>query len=50
MLLPIGLSEGCTLRRAVARDEVIAVGDVDRPQGRLADALFEEQRTTFAPA
>ncbi len=42
-LLPIGLSEGSTLRRPVGIDEPIGVGDVDLPQGRLLDVLRAEQ-------
>jgi predicted homoserine dehydrogenase-like protein len=42
-LLPIGLAEGCRLRRAVAKDEVLAYDDVEVPDGRLADRLRAEQ-------
>jgi predicted homoserine dehydrogenase-like protein len=42
-LLPIGLAEGCRLRRAVAKDEVLAYEDVEVPDGRLADRLRAEQ-------
>ncbi|WP_454043010.1 NAD(P)H-dependent oxidoreductase [Cellulosimicrobium sp. Marseille-Q8652] len=38
-LLPVGLAEGCTLVRPVARDAVISYRDVTLPPGRLADAL-----------
>ncbi len=33
--LPIGLSEGSVLRRAVAKDSVVTFDDVDMPSGRL---------------
>jgi predicted homoserine dehydrogenase-like protein len=46
-LLPIGLSEGCRLRRDVARDEVLAYQDVELPSARLADKLREEQDSFF---
>jgi predicted homoserine dehydrogenase-like protein len=46
-LLPIGLSEGCRLVRPVARDEAISLDDVERPAGRLADSLWDEQRELF---
>jgi predicted homoserine dehydrogenase-like protein len=50
-LLPLGLAEGCRLLRAVRRDEVLAVDDVERPAGRLADKLRAEQDALFhAPA
>jgi predicted homoserine dehydrogenase-like protein len=45
--LPIGLSEGCRLRRDVARDEVLAYQDVELPSARLADKLREEQDSFF---
>jgi predicted homoserine dehydrogenase-like protein len=41
--LPISLSEGCVLRRDVAKDEVVALNDVDLPGGRLTDTLWSEQ-------
>jgi predicted homoserine dehydrogenase-like protein len=41
--LPIGLSEGCMLRRDVAKDELISFGDVDSPSGRMAEKLWREQ-------
>ncbi|MGE0724199.1 MAG: NAD(P)H-dependent oxidoreductase [Alphaproteobacteria bacterium] len=47
-LLPMGVSEGCTLRRAVARDQAIARDDVDLPAGRLIDRLLAEQAAAFA--
>jgi predicted homoserine dehydrogenase-like protein len=45
--LPEGLVEGCTLRRAVARDEVLTYDDVVLPSGRLADRLRAEQYKRF---
>ena len=41
--LPIGLSDGCVLRRDVAKDEVISFDDVESPRGRLAEKLWREQ-------
>jgi predicted homoserine dehydrogenase-like protein len=41
--LPIALSEGCVLRRDIAKDAVLSFNDVDRPGGRLVDALWREQ-------
>jgi len=49
-LLPIGVAEGCTLTRDVARDEPIGVADVVAPDGSLVHALRAEQDRTFAPA
>ena len=45
--LPEGLVEGCRLRRAIGKDEVLTYDDVDLPQGRLADALRAEQYRHF---
>jgi predicted homoserine dehydrogenase-like protein len=46
-LLPMGLAEGCRLRRDIARDQVISYQDVDVPQGRLCDRLRAEQDARF---
>jgi predicted homoserine dehydrogenase-like protein len=46
-LLPIGLAEGCTLRRDVQRDEPLTYADVDLPPDRLADRLRDEQTARF---
>lgn len=42
-LLPMGVAEGCTLRRNVAKDEVLTYGDVYLPAGRLVDQLRAAQ-------
>lgn len=42
-LLPIGVSEGSTLRRPVGIDEPIGIADVDLPKGRVLDRLRAEQ-------
>lgn len=49
-LLPIGLAEGCRLTRAVRRDEVLTLADVERPVGRLVDGLRAEQDRLLAAA
>jgi predicted homoserine dehydrogenase-like protein len=46
-LLPIGLAEGCTLKRDVAKDAVLTFADVDLPPGRLCDRLWREQLEFF---
>jgi predicted homoserine dehydrogenase-like protein len=46
-LLPMGLTEGCRLKRDISRDEVIAYNDVVLPEGRLCDRLRAEQNTRF---
>jgi len=45
--LPEGLVEGCKLRRAVPKDQVLTYDDVDLPEGRLADRLRAEQYRHF---
>jgi predicted homoserine dehydrogenase-like protein len=45
--LPIGLAEGCRLRRAVAKDSIITRSDVELPHGRLVDRLRAEQDSMF---
>jgi predicted homoserine dehydrogenase-like protein len=47
-LLPMGVAEGCTLRRAVAKDEVLSYADVELPAGRLVDQLRVAQARELA--
>jgi predicted homoserine dehydrogenase-like protein len=47
-LLPVGVAEGCRLKRDVKKDEAIAYADVVLPEGRLVDDLREEQERVFA--
>jgi predicted homoserine dehydrogenase-like protein len=47
-LFPIGLAEGCTLKRDIPKDQVLTFNDVDIPQGRLCDRLRDEQKKYFA--
>jgi predicted homoserine dehydrogenase-like protein len=42
-LLPMGLAQGCRLRRDIAIDQVLTRSDVVLPVGRLVDALRAEQ-------
>lgn len=46
-LLPLGLAEGCRLRRDVPRDAAIRYDDVEIPGGRLCDRLRAEQDAVF---
>jgi predicted homoserine dehydrogenase-like protein len=46
-LLPIGLAEGCRLKRSVTKDEVLSYDDVLLPKGRLVDELRIEQDIHF---
>jgi len=47
-LLPMGLAEGCRLKRDIARDQAITYADVELPEGRLCDRLRAEQDTLFS--
>jgi len=49
-LLPIGLAQGCILKRAIAKDTVLTFGDVELPASRLCDRLWREQIDRFFPA
>lgn len=46
-LLPMGLAEGCVLKRNVAKDQVLTYDDVELPAGRLCDRLRDEQNKLF---
>lgn len=47
-LLPLGLAEGCKLRRSIRQDQAITYDDVVLPEGRVSDALRQEQDALFA--
>jgi len=46
-LLPIGLAEGCRLKRDLPKDAVLTFADVELPPGRLCDRLWREQVERF---
>jgi predicted homoserine dehydrogenase-like protein len=46
-LLPMGLSEGCVLKRDLPIDAAITYDDVDVPKNRLADKLRADQNRMF---
>jgi predicted homoserine dehydrogenase-like protein len=48
--LPMGLAEGCVLKRDVRKDEVLTYDDVELPPARLCDRLRAEQNDHFAAA
>jgi len=48
-LLPMGLSEGCRLKRDIPKDRAITYADVELPPNRLSDRLRAEQTAYFAP-
>jgi len=41
--LPIGLSEGCLLRRDIKKDDVLSFEDVEAPGARMIDRLWRDQ-------
>jgi predicted homoserine dehydrogenase-like protein len=49
-LLPLGVAEGCRLRRDVPRDQVLTYADVELPPGRVCDRLRAEQSRLLTPA
>jgi predicted homoserine dehydrogenase-like protein len=49
-LLPMGLAEGCRLKRDLSKDQAITYDDVELPPDRLSDKLRAEQNAYFAPA
>jgi predicted homoserine dehydrogenase-like protein len=46
-LLPVGVAEGCKLKRNIATDQVLTYDDVEIPKGRLIDKLRAEQEALF---
>lgn len=49
-LLPMGLAEGCRLKRDIPKDKALTYDDIELPEGRLCDRLRAEQDTYFASA
>lgn len=48
-LLPIGLAEGCKLKRDISKDAVVTYSDVEMPAGKLSWKLRKQQDELFAP-
>ena len=46
-LLPMGLSDGCRMKRDVPKDHPITYDDVYLPENRLCDQLRAEQEAYF---
>lgn len=46
-LLPMGLAEGCRLKRDIPKDQALTYDDVELPEGRLCDELRAEQNAHF---
>ena len=49
-LLPMGIAEGCRLKRDIPKDQVLTYDDVELPQGNLCVKLRAEQDAYFAPS
>jgi len=49
-LLPIGLAQGCKLKRSLPKDALLTFDDVELPPNRLCDRLWREQIERFHPA
>jgi predicted homoserine dehydrogenase-like protein len=45
--LPIGLSEGCILRRDISKDDVLSFNDVDAHLDREVETLWREQNARW---
>lgn len=48
--LPIGLSEGCVLRRNISKDQVLCFADVEMPPSGLVQSLWREQAARWPSA
>ena len=48
--LPIGLSEGCVLRRNISKDQVLSFDDVEMPPSGLVQSLWREQAARWPSA
>jgi predicted homoserine dehydrogenase-like protein len=46
-LLPMGISDGCLLKKDLGKDQVIKISDIERPAGRLCDKLRSDQDAYF---
>jgi predicted homoserine dehydrogenase-like protein len=46
-LLPMGLAEGCRLKRDISKDRALTYDDVELPDNRLCDRLRSQQDTYF---
>ena len=46
-LLPMGIAEGCILKRDIPKDQALTYDDVILPEGRLVDKLRAEQTSYF---
>ena len=47
-LLPMGLCQGCSLKKDIPKDQPLSYDDVEIPPGRMCDKLREEQNRHFS--
>ena len=47
-LLPMGLADGCILKRDIKMDTALTFDDVELPEKRISDKLWKEQIKIFA--
>jgi len=47
LLLPMGLADGCSVKRDIAKDTVLTFADVTVPAGRKIDAYYAEMERHF---
>lgn len=46
-LLPMGLSEGCIVKKPIKKDDVVSLSDIQLPAERLIDTLRNQQNSIF---
>jgi predicted homoserine dehydrogenase-like protein len=46
-LLPMGIAEGCKLKKDIKKDEILTYNDIHLPAGRLCDQLREKQEKLY---
>ncbi len=46
-LLPIGLAEGCRIKRDISKDQVITNDDIDLPKEKICYKLRSEQNYDY---
>ena len=47
-LLPLGLAEGCRLKKDIKKDTPLTFNDVEIPPARLIDSLWQKQLRLFS--
>jgi len=47
-LLPIGIAEGCRFKKAISKDQVITLDDVELPKDNKAVQLRQQQNDHFS--